>query len=333
MGSNARNAAKVAVTVVGVGAGVWISLIVSDLLTFWWTYSTVVDAVELYGLSEYPARMIGVLFAAIVTFIANNILWNVIKRDKKWVPMLAGVMILWFAVMYQVSSPYTTSLFNPFSGEARAVYVKMPNGTIKKYPRTMKYDPDTGQKLEEFDAATAQEYQRQQGRKTRASAFRWKSNSKSDQVESKWESENLVLWAEKVELGSNTIVSLAVQGKGGGEGWLLPNSRIEEYFNPHTQQTYTWAAGEEMMPYLVDDSGRIYRKTGDTAAYDSFQSSRTGFFSSKRTYTPAHHVRKDEIYRFALLFEKLKSDVAHLRLHVYWFKEALELGPLLEEGG
>ena len=103
----------------GIGIGFWLCLILADVLTFVWIYSSVYNVMHGYGISEYLGKLVAVAFAALVTWIGDKILRNLIKRNKKWALMVAGVMAAWFVVMYFVSSPYTSGLFNPFDGRLR----------------------------------------------------------------------------------------------------------------------------------------------------------------------------------------------------------------------
>jgi len=312
----------------GIGIGFWLCLILADVLTFVWIYSSVYNVMDGYGISEYLGKLVAVAFAALVTWIGDKILRNLIKRNKKWALMAAGVMAAWFVVMYFVSSPYTSGLFNPFDGRARAVYLRMPDGTIKSFPKVLKFDPDTGRVLKEFDPATAEEYQKQQEKKKRSFG---RSPSDPNQIVS----EDLALWAEKIELAPDrTIVHLACQGKDGQAGWLLPNS---------SSGTFTWRGRSYFITtaqpaYLVDDSGQAYKLLTDTAVYDSVKTSYTvtvveHWYGDKMNtiedFQPAHYVRIDETYHFDLTFPTLRQGISQLRLHLVYFSPALELDAVL----
>ncbi len=319
-----RKAGGFVLVAAGIGLGFWFCLILADVLTFVWVYSSVKNAMEGYGMSEYLGKLVAVTFATLIAYFANGVLHKVIKRDKTWVPIVAGVLAAWFVVMYFVSSPYTSGLFNPFTSQAQAVYLRMPDGTIKSFPKGLKFDPDTGKKLKEFDPATAEEYQKQQEKKKRSFG---KSPSDPNQVVS----EDLVLWTEKIQIAPDrTIVYLACQGKDGQPGWLLPNS---------SSGTFTWRGQIYLITtsqaaYLVDDSRQAYNLSADTALYDSVKTSSTiieHWYGDKEieNFWPAHYVRVDETYHFDLTFPTLRQGISQLRLHLAYFSPALDLDSAL----
>jgi len=161
VGSAGRRASGTVLVAVGVGLGVWISLALADVMTFWYVYASRGALLESYGLSEYAAKLLGVLFAAFATLVGHSMLWAMIKRDlKRWVPMIASIMLFWFVIMYAVSSPYLGTPFNPFNGQAQKYY-RDQSGKIRPIGRGAEVGP-YGEPVQFFDKTTAQEYERQQ---------------------------------------------------------------------------------------------------------------------------------------------------------------------------
>ncbi len=301
----AKKAAGAALTLAGIGLGFWICLILADVLVFAWIYSSVENVMEGWRVDYNLGRIVAVIFAALFSFIAGKILLNIIKRNKNWIPMLAGCMIIWFATMYVVSSPYTSGLFNPFDGLSRANYDRLPNGRIQTFPKNVLYDPDTGQELKELDSVTAVEYQKQQGSKKPGHFWdRW--FSKPVEVESLRDEDNLVLWAEKIQVSQDKmIVSLACKSKDESEqGWLL-------------SEDFTGT-------YIVDNTGHIYNWTADSGVYDSLVILESHLFS-KNDLIAAHQVRVGEIYHFTLTFPPLQEGASEPQLYLQWFKKPLSL--------
>ena len=297
--SVSRKAGGVVLVAAGIGLGFWLSLVLADILTFVWVYSSVNNVMEGYGVSEYLGKLIAVAFAALVGYFTHTVLLKVIKRDRKWVPMVAGVLAVWFVVMYLVSSPYTSGLFNPFDGRARAVYLRMPDDTIKSFPKRLKFDPDTGKKLKEFDPATAEEYQKQQaGKKT--SSF---SPSLLDRLFGRDlpRDAELQMEIEKIEtLPDRTILHFAVR--------RADNSRLGRFYRPQGC-------------YLSDETGQTYDLIQDNAAYpssdlvDSESHKPWTEDSSSGKVAETRVVRQDETYRFTDEYPPLKPDIRRLRLH------------------
>lgn len=321
-------AGKVVLTAAKIGLGVWVSLILADVLSFLYLYLSTANVLESYGLPEYGAKFVAVLFAAPVAYYLNNILWKMIKRDKRWIPALTSVMALWFGIMFLVSSPYENNAFNIFSGQA-GKYYRDQYKRIHAVPSGAKVGPN-GEEVLRFDRDAAQEYERQQGIRKRS--FFGKSASNTNEVTSTIVGDNLVLWVEKMEIAPDrTIIYLACAGKDGKPGWLRYNSAVNAVWRG---QTYNWFPAQEMIPYLADDSGQTYNLRSDLAMYDSFQTSYTtikGWFkdSVHENFWPAHQVRVDEIYRFALIFGTVRQETSRLRLHLHWFKPALDLDDAL----
>lgn len=320
--SVSRKAGGVVLVAAGVGLGFWLSLVLADVLTFVWVYSSVDNMMEDYGFSEYLGKLIAVAFAALVGYFTHTVLLKVIKRDKKWVPMVAGVMAVWFVVMYLVSSPYTSGLFNPFSGQARAVYLRMPDGTIKSFPKGLKFDPDTGRRLEKFTPATAEEYQKQQGAKKKTSLL-WKTPADSNQVTSTVRGDNLELWVEKIQVAPDrTIIHLACEGRNGKAATLRPVSNVYNFLWKGQGYDITIRG-----TYLADDSGQTYDPSASSAVYDSTETSYG--WGPWENFHPTRYVRVDEIYRFTLTFPPLRQGTFQLRLHLAYLEPALDLDSAL----
>ncbi len=159
--NSVRKVGGIVLVVAGVGIGIWVSLILADVLTFLWIYSSSHKILEGYGTSEYFAKIVSVVFATFIMLIVHGTFWSMIKRDhKRWVPMVASGMLVWFVIMYVVSSPYAGSSFNPFSGEPQVMYYRDSNNLIVKMPKGAKTGPE-GQSLQLIDQKTAEEYRKQ----------------------------------------------------------------------------------------------------------------------------------------------------------------------------
>jgi hypothetical protein len=321
-----NNAGKTAGVVIFGVAGIvitmWVGLIISDLLAFYLTYAFVYRMLDNYSINEWICRGAGVCFGLGVGYYLHNFLYRVVKRDKKWMAIVAALLLAGFAMMYIVSWPYSGGIFDPFSGKAQAVYLRMPDGTIKRFPKGMKYDPDTGRPLQEFDPATAEEYQRQQGVQKKMSAV-WKTPADANNITSKDSDDNLVLWVEKIQRSDDlTIVYLACEGKNGEAGKLKPVSTVSFFWN---DQNWTSAVAET---YLVDNWGRSYDpEPGAATFYESLET--TGALSWTNPHI-FHTIRVDEICRFALAFPGLGPDTSQLRLHLANFEPGLDLNNALD---
>lgn len=278
-----RKATGVILTLVGAGIGVWVSLIIADILTFWWVYSSITNVMSDYGISEYIGKIIAVVFAAMVCMVINKILASMAKRNKKWVPMLAGLMAAWFVVMYFVSSPYTSSLFNPFSGKAQAVYLKMPDGKIKAFPKGLKFDPDTGKPLKDFDPATAEEFQKQVGAKKTSSSYFGDSSS----IKLTSFMDDIEIRVDKVQVAPDRTVLHFSAG---------PNSSLD---------------ASVVMPrsiYLTDDNGRVINYVSDDVGYEN----QTIALIYDRKIRP---VKVGEIFHYTMTFGALREGTSQLVLH------------------
>lgn len=246
-----------------------------------------------YGVSEYLAKLIGVGFAALVAFLANRTLWLMIKRDsKRWVPRLAGVMAVWFAVMYAVSSPYDSSPYNPFSGRP-GKYYRDQFDMIHKAHKGMKVGP-AGETIQPFDRNSAQEYERQEGQPPQSWWQRltgFQSQRQPSITESYDRYDNLVMWVEWVDLAPDrTILHLAVAGKDEKEGRLYSTER-------------------DGQTYLVDENHRVYSFWGEDLP------------------EPYRKIRVDETYRYTTTFDSIAA-ARRLKFYQSRFKP-LELDRLI----
>lgn len=300
--NGARKTGKAAVVISSGFVILWACLILADLLTLFWTYSIIDNVMEGYAVSIYIGKTIAALCALVVCVLCGKILLNIIKRNKSWMYMVTIAMVAWFALMFFASSPYTSGLFNPFDGRSRANYERLSDGTIKVFPKSVLYDPDTGAKLMELDQKTAGEYNKQSGSKGPTSfldRFWPSSNTNKTEVTSRSDEGNLTLWVEKVQVAPDrTVVWLKCKGQDGKEGYLLSE--------------------EPSNTYMVDSSGQTYDLMGNTAVYSY------GNFFGK-----GHYVRVDEVYRFALTFWPLQQGASNLKLHLGWFNKPLNLNPAL----
>ena len=124
-------------------------------------YSSGHTALVAYVNQEYLNKFLAVVFAAGATVALDTFFRRLLRRDSRWAFMLGGVMAVWFLLMFTVSFPYGGGIFDPTTGEARAKYLRMSDGTIKRFPVGVNFDPETGQALLTFDKKTAAEFNKQ----------------------------------------------------------------------------------------------------------------------------------------------------------------------------
>lgn len=317
-------AGGLALIIGGIALWIWVLLIIIDILTFIWVYSAVTTVMEQYAVSEYLGKIVGVIFGALISTLFHTILLKVVKRDKEWIPIVSGVMIAWFVVMYIVSSPYTSGYFNPFSGRARATYLRTPDNKIKIFPGGLKFDHESGRELKELDSITAEEYQKQQGIRTESSLFFWQKDSKQKYAESKNWDDNIKIWIENIQIDENsTILNFACQGLKGKAGTMRAVSRYTNY--PWYNSIYESSMNGT---YIVNEQGKTYNSIDSTMNYNSFVSSGIGPWE-KLTY-PTRSIRVDEIYRFNIRFQKLPRNSKLVRLYLEGMEPALELDYFFE---
>lgn len=297
-------AGGVALTAIGIGAGFWVSLVLADVLTFVWVFFDIDNKLEGYGVNEYGSKIAAAIFAALIAWFANTILLRIIKRDKKWVPIVAVLMVAWFAVMYVVSSPYNGSPFNPFNGKAQDYY-RDQYGVIHSIGRGAEIGPH-GETVQPFDKEAAQEYERQSGKPNLNFLERWLGNS-SDDITLHVDVEQVEIFPDK------TILHFAVR--------RTDNSRLGRFYQPQG-----WN-------YLSDETGQTYNLTNDNATYPDWvdANSHKDFDNSDKPHAETHIVRPDEVYRFTTEYAPLKSNINHLRLHDSRFGQ-VDLDYLLAQG-
>lgn len=159
--SAGRKVAGTALLIAGVGTFIYASMITADLLSFYFVYSTSHNVLENHGVDEYIAKITSVVFALIIALLAHGLLWSIIKRNhKRWIPAVTAVMLIWFGIMYAVSSPYVGSPFNPFNGQTQKYY-RDQFGKLHIIGRGATVGP-YGEPVMSFDKSSAQEYERQQ---------------------------------------------------------------------------------------------------------------------------------------------------------------------------
>lgn len=296
-----RKAGGVALVAAGVGLGFWLCLILADILTFVYFYCSSSNVLQNYGLPEYGAKLVAVLFAGGVCYFANSILWNMIKRDsKRWIPALAGIMAVWFVIMAVVASPYDSGPFNIFNNGQPSKYYRDQYGKIHTLPRGAKVG-DYGEQVQVFTKESAQEYERQTGGKKKTSSVSpslwhrlFESNSSRDT--------ELQMEIEKIDiLPDKTILHFAVR--------RTDNSRLGRFYKSHG-----WN-------YLSDETGQAYDLIQDNSAYPSSD------WVDSKSHKPwidddssgkvalTKVVRPDETYRFTGEYPPLRPDARQLRLH------------------
>ncbi|MEO8065904.1 MAG: hypothetical protein ABI643_03585 [Candidatus Doudnabacteria bacterium] len=294
-----------ALVAAGAGLGVWVSLIVLDVLTAFWIYQMVVGTLVDLAVSEYPAKALAVVFTVFALSMLNGIFWMLIKRNhQKLVQRVAGLMLAWFAVMYVFASPYSNSLFNPWTGQARYKYVKI-DGDIKKFPVGLKNDPDTNEPLKDFDTATAVEYYKlhPKPQADNRSLWNWlldpaalgsgksvavKTDAVIETAESAENQNNLVMWVEKLDDGPDrSVAHFAVR-------------RVDD----EKRGLLYLASPSDRNIYLTDENGQTYDYRADNVTSDDGPN-----VYGRGAYRT---IRVSEIYRFTMSFEPLKKGVQHL---------------------
>ena len=246
---NARDVGKKAggavLVAAGVGLGIWTCLILADILTFVYFYCSTANTLQNYDWPEYGAKLVAVLFAGFVCYFANNVLWNMIKRNnKRWVPALTGIMAVWFVIMFVASSPYESGSFNIFNGQP-GNYYRDQYGKIRPLPRGAKVG-DHGEPVQVFTKESAQEYERQTGTRKRSSL----SPSFLDRLLKRDlpSDAELQMEVEKIEiLSGRTILYFAVR--------RTDNFRLGRFYQPHG-----WN-------YLSDETGQTYDLIQDNVDY------------------------------------------------------------------
>lgn len=288
-----RKAGGAAIVIAGVGAGVWFSLILADVLTFWYFYSSSQSVLEDYGMTEYGSKLLGLAFGVLFSLTVNGILWRIIKRDQDWIPRLAFLMAVWFGVMYVMASPYANSSFNPFSGQPGKYYRDQFN-TLVKIPNGAKVGP-SGEEVRAFDRASAQEYERQHGQMPmQAAGPSWWQFWRSE------EQPELDMWVEKIVVTlESTEATLAVR----------------RHDNTKSGRFYQSLADSS---YLVDERGTTYEVLLDQADYNSRVDAKSHEPVGKDyswPYALSRELRPDEVYRFNMVYKRLNSGIKHLRMY------------------
>ncbi len=298
-----RKIGGIALIAGSIGVGTWIGLIIADLLIFLWLFSTFNNAMETYSVSEYPGKLIALIFAAAISVLSHSILKNIIKRDKRWIYLVSAIMAAWFAVMYVISSPYTSGLFNPFSGRSRAMYLRQTDGKIKLFPIGLKFDPGSGRELQELDPSTAEEYHKQNG--TQADSPRlwfWQRTSRPE-ASSTEVGDDLTVWVEYVELQpKQTVIHFACKAKSGKSGYLRTKA----------------ARGT----YLIADNGDSFDSVHSSIDYDSTVTDGWGPWGRE---FPVKYIREDEVYHFTIIFMPVSQGAKGMKLHLLFFEPILDL--------
>lgn len=329
--SAGKKVAGTALVLAGVGTFIWVSMVLVDILSFYFAYWASHNILENYGVDEYTAKMISAVFALIIALLAHGLLWSIIKRNhKRWIPAVTATMLLWFGIMYAVSSPYTGSPFNPFNGQTQKYYrdqykklhVIGRGATVGPY----------GEPVLLFDKNSAQEYERQQNPtendlpkpesttthtpdfiSSLFSGFTKKPEalSASGVVEAKIEREHLLMWVEKIEIAPElTVLHIAVESTPReAVGKLRANKKPSEY-------------------YLVDGGGRVSEFVGEQHNTPGRDFSHSVTYGDGEGNVPIMHIRPQEIYRYTATFKPIASNVKHLSYYSKQFP-VLSLDKLL----
>ena len=64
-GNALRKSGKFALKLAGIGLGIWISLVLADILTFYYAYVSSHSVLLDRGMSEYGSKIVAIVFAAI----------------------------------------------------------------------------------------------------------------------------------------------------------------------------------------------------------------------------------------------------------------------------
>jgi len=329
--SAGKKVAGTALIFAGVGAFIWVSMILADVLSFYFVYSTSYNTLENHGVDEYTAKITGVAFALIIALLAHGLLWSIIKRKhKRWIPAVTAIMLLWFGIMYAISSPYVGSPFNPFNGQTQKYYrdqykklhVIGRGATVGPY----------GEPVLLFDKNSAQEYERQQNPtendlpkpestithtpdfiSSLFSGFTKKPEalSANGAVKAKLEQEHLLMWVEKIEIAPElTVLHMAVESTlREAVGELRANKKPSEH-------------------YLVDEGGRVSEFVGEQHNTPGREFSHSVQYSYGEGNVSMMDIRPQEIYRYTATFKPIASNVKHLSYYSKQFP-VLSLDKLL----
>lgn len=302
---NLKKVGGAVLVVAGVGFGFWFSLILADVITFVWAFLSIGNVLEGRGVNEYIAKLVAVAFAGSICWFANRILYYAIKRDKRWVPIVAAIMVAWFVVMYIVSSPYSGSPINPFNGKAQQCY-RDQYGVIHLIGRGAEAGP-YGEAVKPCSAEDAQEYQRQSGGSGISFLGKWLFGDQPEAMALRADVEQVEILPDK------TVVHFAVT--------RINNFRAGRFYRPNG-----WN-------YLADESGQTYDLTKDNGEYPNWVDAQThkDFDNSDKPHADTKIVRPDEVYRFTAEYSPLRSGIHHLRLHDSRFGEA-NLDYVLSQG-
>ncbi|HWA64446.1 MAG TPA: hypothetical protein VG866_01125 [Candidatus Paceibacterota bacterium] len=300
-------------------------LIVSDIFMFWWAYDKMATTLTLHGIDSYLAKIAGVTFTLVIMSLTNKLLVDVIKRKKTiWAPKAALIMVTWFGVMYLASAQYSGSIFDVFSGNARATYYRTSDNVIVKMPLGAKIGPE-GQTIHVFDSKTAEEYRKQEEAKEQKKKEAEKqlsslissvaATSPGDSVLNKdwnpWKyspKNNLTFEFEKLKVTPTETV-------------LFVSARRNK---PHPDNNDDGKIFPLDAAYLVDDSGTAYHQIKSSLEVNR----ETSWSWAYRLVLP------DEVYRYTLTFPALASRASGLKIHYAAvgaddFKNTVDLKPLL----
>lgn len=288
-------ASQIMVLVTGFGVVFWIVLALAHIFTFYYFFSTTSNVLQDYNVSEFAAKAIATVFAAIVAWWAGSIVVDLFKRNRRWIPVLAGLMALWYGIMFVVASPYEASPFNIFNGKAGKYYRDQYN-RIHTMPRGAKIGPN-GEPVYRFDSPSAQEYQRQRGRKSS-----YKVPGIFDRMFGSTVEGGLYMQIERIETTpQSTVLHFAVN--------RADNYTPGRFYQPQES-------------YLTDEYGQSYDMTRDNAEYPNYVDAETHKNElSTGKHADTHIIRADETYRFTAEYPALRPDTQRLRLHDSRFEE------------
>ncbi len=302
---NLKKVGGAVLVVAGVGVGFWFSLILADVVIFAWVFLSIDNMLEGRGVNEYAAKLAAAAFAGSIGWFANRILYYVIKRDKRWVPIVAAIMVAWFVVMYVVSSPYSGSPINPFNGKAQQCY-RDQYGVIHLIGRGAEAGP-YGEAVKPCSAEDAQEYQRQSGGSGISFLGKWFFGDQPEPMA-------LHADVEQVEVLPNETIHHFAENP-------INNCRAGGFKRPH--------GGD----YLSDETGQTYDLSKDNAEYPDWVNAKDhkDYDYSGEQHAETRIIRPDETYRFTEEYSALKQGIHHLRLHDSRFGE-LDLDYVLAQG-
>lgn len=231
---------SIAWTIAKIGLGIYLGLLVTSILNalgFYWFFS---DNIQSFGVDYYFARPMALGLAVLYGYTIHWIFRRLILLDRRWLLGAGGLIGVWFLLTAVLHMPYKDKSFDPTNGEPQQMYLKLPNGEYKFFPKGLKYDPDTGKELKEFDSNTADELE-----KTR---LKKQEESNRLEMERLFQVEKSRLEAERVAKAEAARVvaerardvESQRQNKEREEQAIQPDGQKRKALNPKDGLIYVW---------------------------------------------------------------------------------------------